>query len=109
MRLTFGKMTMHSFMSFLDESFDFEGTEGMVLVRGVNNDAPQGETNGSGKSTIGYALMYALFGETYADIRRSENLVSRGAEDRQMSVRLRFRADDAEYEIERGLLRGKNQ
>lgn len=105
MKLIFGKMTMHNFMVFEDESFDFSENSGMVMIRGKNNDLPD-ENNGAGKSTIGYALLYALFGDTQS-VKKNENIVCWTAKDRNLKVTLAFSSDSKSYRIERGLERGR--
>lgn len=60
------KMTIHNFLSFYDEEWDFDNTSRLVLVKGINKDteSARGNTsNGSGKSTWANALMYSLFGQ----------------------------------------------
>ena len=105
MKLIFGKMTMHNFMVFEDESFDFSKNSGMIMIRGKNNDLPD-ENNGAGKSTIGYALLYALFGDTQA-VKKNENIVCWTAKDKNLKVTLEFSSDSISYRIERGLERGR--
>lgn len=107
MRLDFRRLEMHSFMSFEDEVFDFDKHSGMVLVRGRNNDLPNNETNGAGKSTVFAALAYALFGEVQSKVRKNENIVNRYADDKDMRLVLTFDVDGDGYRVVRGLNRGK--
>ena len=62
MKLNFRRLEMRNFMSFEQESFDFGGRPEIVLVRGRNNDLPNNESNGSGKTNLWSALLYVLFG-----------------------------------------------
>lgn len=48
MRLTFKRIEIHNFMSFADDTFDFDQHNGLNLICGKNNDIP-GSKNGSGK------------------------------------------------------------
>ena len=107
MKLNFRRVEMHSFMSFEDEAFDFGGRPEMVLVRGRNDDLPNNETNGSGKTNAFAALLYALFGQLYEKIK-NENVVNKYAADRDMRVSLEFDVDGDPYRVVRGLNRGKN-
>ena len=65
-RLKIKKLSIHNFISFIDEEWDFENTSKLVLVKGINKDTEStlGVTsNGSGKSTWVNALTYSLFGQ----------------------------------------------
>lgn len=107
MRLDFKRLEIHSFMSFEDETFDFDAHPGMTLIRGRNNDLPNNETNGAGKSTVFAALVYTLFGETQSRIKKNENVVNKFADDKDMRLVLTFDVDGAGYKVIRGLNRGK--
>lgn len=48
MRITFKKIEIHNFMSYVDETFDFDNIKGLNLVCGKNNDIP-GSKNAVGK------------------------------------------------------------
>lgn len=48
MRITFKKIEIHNFMSYVDETFDFDNVKGLNLVCGKNNDIP-GSKNAVGK------------------------------------------------------------
>jgi DNA repair exonuclease SbcCD ATPase subunit len=77
---------------------------GLVLVRGENLDATSEASgiggNGSGKTTIGNALSYALFGQALSNIKK-DNLVNK-INGRNMLVTLTFEKDNIQYRIERG-------
>lgn len=65
-RVKIKKLSIHNFISFIDEEWDFENTNRLVLVKGINKDTEStlGVTsNGSGKSTWVNALTYSLFGQ----------------------------------------------
>ena len=65
-RVKIKKLSIHNFISFIDEEWDFENTSKLVLVKGINKDTEStlGVTsNGSGKSTWVNALTYSLFGQ----------------------------------------------
>lgn len=108
MKLKFSRIDIHSFMSFADETFDFSEHTGLSLIQGRNNDIASGnERNGAGKSNIGNALLYVLFGELQ-DMKKNEHIVNRYASDKDMRLSLRFSVDDSDYVITRGMLKGKN-
>ena len=107
MKLNFRRIEMHSFMSFEDEAFDFGQKPEILLVRGKNEDLPNNETNGAGKTNTFAALLYALFGQLYGKIK-NENVVNKYASDRDMRVSLQFDVDGQPYRVVRGLAKGKN-
>ena len=73
-RVKIKKIDIHNFLSFQDEEWDFDNTSRLVLIKGVNKDteAALGQTsNGSGKSALSHALMFALFGQLYGKIHNA--------------------------------------
>lgn len=66
-RIRIRRLTIHNFMSFQDEEWDFDGTNRLVLVKGINRDTEtaggKNTSNGSGKSSLANALMFALYGQ----------------------------------------------
>lgn len=101
MKLTFGKMRIHNFLSFLDEEFDFSETRHMTLICGKNNDVKNSK-NGSGKSATFSALLYCLFGELVNNIK-IQNLRNRYCGSKDMFVELEFKSGDTGYHLIRGL------
>ena len=64
-RVKIKRISIHNFLSFQDEEWDFDSTSRLVLIKGVNHDTQSSlgcMSNGSGKSAWSHALMYALFG-----------------------------------------------
>ena len=59
MRIVFKKVEIHNFMSFADETFEFDKHKGLNLVCGKNNDIP-GAKNGCGKSQLFSSLCFSL-------------------------------------------------
>ena len=73
-RVKIKKIDIHNFLSFQDEEWDFDNTNRLVLIKGINKDTETtlGNTsNGSGKSALSHALMYSLFGQLYGKIHNS--------------------------------------
>ena len=111
-------ITMHNFLSFEDESWDFEDTSRLVLIKGVNKDTEStlGNTsNGSGKSSWSHALMYALFGQLNGKFH-NENIKNDYADTIldgfKMSVivevdTIASKGDVRHWKIVRGLQKGK--
>ena len=111
-------ITMHNFLSFEDESWDFEDTSRLVLIKGVNKDTEStlGNTsNGSGKSSWSHALMYALFGQLNGKFH-NENIKNDYADTIldgfKMSVTVEVdtiasKGDVRHWKIVRGLQKGK--
>ena len=102
MKLNFGKLYIHNFKSFLDETFDFSSKNGLTLVCGKNHDIP-GQANSAGKSSIFDALLYALFGQLQTNVK-NKNLKNRYSNESSMFVIVDFNIDGKSfYSIERGL------
>ena len=102
MRINFGRLDIHNFKSFIDQSFDFSSMNGMTLVCGKNLDIP-GQANSAGKSSIFDALLYALFGQLQTNVK-NRSLKNRYSDDPSMSVSISFDIDKKKsYRIERGL------
>lgn len=73
MKLHFSKLEIQNFLSMGNASINLD-TDGFTQVVGVNkNENDRAESNGSGKSTILEALVWALTGETLRGVRRVKN------------------------------------
>ena len=82
-RVKVKKIDIHNFLSFQDEEWDFDNTNRLVLIKGINKDTTflLGNTsNGSGKSAWSHALMYSLFGQLSGKIHNS-NLKNKFADE----------------------------
>lgn len=90
------ELTLEAFKSYLEEeTFTFEGRTLFAIV---------GPT-GAGKSTILEAMMYALYGRTHKESRRTTDLIRMGAD--SAKVRLSFLVDSGAWEVKRRLNRGQ--
>lgn len=77
--------------------------QGIVIVKGINNYEDLASSNGSGKSSVFEAIIYALFEETSSGDRDIENrILGQGC-----SVVLRFSIDGVSYKIIRQSKKGK--
>lgn len=100
MIITFKEIEIHNFLSIGDAKLKLDNN-GYVLVSGVNlNKSDNAKSNGSGKSTIFEAIVYALTGETVRGIKDIVNINSNDG----AYVDLVFKIDKDEYR----LLRSKN-
>lgn len=100
MIITFKEIEIHNFLSIGDAKLKLDNN-GYVLVSGVNlNKSDNAKSNGSGKSTIFEAIVYALTGETVRGVKDIVNINSNDG----AFVDLIFKIDKDEYR----LLRSKN-
>lgn len=60
---------MKNFMSYANERFEL-GESGLVLLEGKNLD--EGDSNGSGKSSVWDAISWCLFGQTVRGLKNDE-------------------------------------
>lgn len=98
MKINFEKIKLHNFMSFTDATIQLN-TPGYILVSGENNNKEDNSTsNGSGKSAIFEAILWALTGETQ---RGTKNVKKLGT--KECSVTVWFSIDSDQYEITRSL------
>jgi DNA repair exonuclease SbcCD ATPase subunit len=96
-------MTVSDFMSFGKVTLDL-ANRGLTLIEGVNLDDPSVESNGSGKSGIAEAMLWALFDKTSRGIKADE-VIRRGA--KKAEVRLHFKVDGSDYVVTRVRSKGK--
>lgn len=118
-RVKIKKIDIHNFLSFQDEEWDFDNTNRLVLIKGVNKDTEStlGNTsNGSGKSAWSHALMYSLFGQLSGKIHNS-NLKNKYADELKgnwkMSVEVEVdtimsNSDTRHWKIVRGIQKGSS-
>ena len=95
MHVEFKRLILHNFMSFGDAEIRFED-EGFIRVSGVNeNPLDNAGSNGSGKSSLWEALIWALTGET---IRGTKHIVNMFGED-GCFVDVEFYIDTTRYQL----------
>lgn len=71
--MRFEELTLSGFLSFSDdENVVPLAKRGLVLIEGENRDDPTVDNNGSGKSSISEALLWALFGKTIRGVTGDE-------------------------------------
>lgn len=100
--LTIKRVTMRNFLSVgnVPQTLNLDDS-GLTLVLGENLDVGGANSrNGVGKSSIGQAISYGLFGVPLSNIKK-DNLVN-SVNAKNMVVSIEFEADGKEYRIERG-------
>ena len=99
MHIKIKKVILHNFLSYGHAEFELEGKH-YCLVSGVNNDKRDNATsNGSGKSSWGSAISFALTGETIQGIRSGIKNIN--IDEDSCYVELYFSVDNDEYKITR--------
>lgn len=73
--------------------------EGLILVTGINKDAPKADSNGSGKSLLFEAICWCVWGETVRGLSGDEVVNTRVGKD--CCVKLSFVEQDTKYSIVR--------
>lgn len=66
--MIFEKITIQNFLSIRSITLDLQD-RGLVLLKGKNEDNPDLNNNGSGKSSIIEAIVYALYGRTIRGVK----------------------------------------
>lgn len=95
MNIKFKKLVMHNFFSFGDAEIDLS-VLGYTLVKGINrNPSDSALSNGSGKSSWGEAILYALTGDT---LRGTNSIVNLHGDD-GCFVDLTFDIDNVPYQV----------
>ncbi len=74
MHINFRKLTLHNFLSFGHSSITFED-DGFIRVTGINeNPDDLAVSNGSGKSSLWEAIVWALTGDTIRGTKHVSNI-----------------------------------
>lgn len=102
MRIQFKKITADNFRSLEHAEVDLSG-QGIVIVKGVNEYEDNASSNGSGKSSIFEAIVYAIFDETSSGEKDVANRINNTG----FCVKLDFCVDGIDYTIQRQLKSNK--
>lgn len=95
MHINFRKLTLHNFLSFGHSSLEFED-DGFIRVTGINeNPDDLAVSNGSGKSSLWEAIVWALTGDTIRGTKQVANIYG----DDGTYVELEFDIDSNRYNI----------
>ena len=97
MHIEFKRVVLHNFMSFGDATLQFND-DGFIKVTGINeNPLDNAGSNGSGKSSLWEAIIWAITGET---IRGTKHVANYYGED-GCFVDIEFYIDKTKYQIVR--------
>ena len=95
MHIEFKRIILHNFMSFGDADLKFND-DGFIRVSGINeNPLDNAGSNGSGKSSLWEAIIWAITGET---IRGTKQIVNIYGED-GCFVDIEFYVDNKRYQL----------
>ena len=95
MRVEFNQIILHNFLSFGDATLNINN-DGFIRVSGINeNPDDMAASNGSGKSSLWEAIVWALTGETIRGTKQVGNIYGTDG----TYVRINFRVDNTQYEI----------
>lgn len=95
MHINFRKLTLHNFLSFGHSSTEFED-DGFIRVTGINeNPDDLAVSNGSGKSSLWEAIVWALTGDTIRGTKQVANIYGEDG----TYVELEFDIDSNRYNI----------
>lgn len=99
MNIVFDKVRLHNFLSFKDAELDLDN-RGFVLVEGTNNNkSDNAKSNGSGKSSLFEAVVWALTGETVRGTKTVKNMLA--SKNEGCYVDLTFSVDNVKYRVVR--------
>ena len=95
MHINFRKLTLHNFLSFGHSMIEFED-DGFIRVTGINeNPDDLAVSNGSGKSSLWEAIVWALTGDTIRGTKQVANIYGEDG----TYVELEFDIDSNHYNI----------
>ena len=95
MHINFRKLTLHNFLSFGHSTIEFED-DGFIRVTGINeNPDDLAVSNGSGKSSLWEAIVWALTGDTIRGTKQVANIYGEDG----TYVELEFDVDSNHYNI----------
>ena len=97
MHINFQKVVLHNFMSFGHSELTF-GDDGFIKVSGINENVDDlAASNGSGKSSLWEAIVWALTGDTIRGTKQVSNIYG----DDGTYVELDFNIDSTTYSVVR--------
>lgn len=95
MHINFRKLTLHNFLSFGHSTLEFED-DGFIRVTGINeNPDDLAVSNGSGKSSLWEAIVWALTGDTIRGTKQVANIYGEDG----TYVELEFDVDSIQYNV----------
>lgn len=103
MNIKFKSINIYGFRSLNKVSVSLDN-QGIVIVKGINEYEDKATSNGSGKSSIFEALIYAIFEETSSGEKDVENRILKDG----YSIDLKFDIDNDHYRIFRQCKKDKS-
>lgn len=103
MNIKFKSIDIYGFRSLNKVSVSLDN-QGIVIVKGINEYEDKATSNGSGKSSIFEALIYAIFEETSSGEKDVENRILKDG----YSIDLKFDIDNDQYRIFRQCKKDKS-
>lgn len=103
MNIKFKSIDIYGFRSLNKVSVSLDN-QGIVIVKGINEYEDKATSNGSGKSSIFEALIYAVFEETSSGEKDVENRILKDG----YSIDLKFDIDNDHYRIFRQCKKDKS-
>lgn len=94
------KITIHNFLS-IEHAEIALNNRGIILIEGQNKTSPKFKSNGSGKTSIAEAIVYALFDTTTKGLKADEVINNKVAKQTNCSVILEGHRGEDTYRIER--------
>ena len=96
MNLRFKQIDIENFRSIKKAKVDLEN-QGTVIVKGINEYEDKATSNGSGKSSVFEAIIFALFEETSSGEKDVANRIINDG----YTIILEFEIDGVNYKIQR--------
>lgn len=103
MNIKFKSIDIYGFRSLNKVSVSLDN-QGIVIVKGINEYEDKATSNGSGKSSVFEALIYAIFEETSSGEKDVENRILKDG----YSIDLKFDIDNDHYRIFRQCKKDKS-
>lgn len=102
MDIRFKSIDIDNFRSIENASVSLE-KQGTVIVKGINEYEDKATSNGSGKSSIFEAIVFALFDETSSGDKDVANRIINNG----YNIKLQFDIDNTQYIIVRNMIKNK--
>lgn len=102
--IKFLDLEVKNFLSWEKASVSFDGS-GLTLISGANQDTTTANSNGSGKSSLLEAMVWALYDTTFREVSNKDSVVRKGADSCRSTVR--FLIGEDKFEVTRERNKGK--
>lgn len=102
--IKFLSLEVRNFLSWKKASVSFDGF-GLTLISGVNLDTTTANSNGSGKSSLLEAMVWALYDTTFREVPNKDSVARKGADSCLSTVQ--FMIGEDKFEVTRERNKGK--